>query len=279
MTSDLLTTRWTGIVCNNEARKWSSLHYRDGDSTVSNIPSRMPTTKNFISSLVTMVTVYIIYECRGMEVTCGGPSENIPSGVNVTGIFDVVNEIIHHHLFTPLSFMHWLYFLHKLSLNAHIRNIEFCTRMTFIIACEAVEQRKRGTLEDFGVDEKIKMAGIPKSNTAVVDFFKQHILILECVHTEDEPLDMPLARRIDFLAYLRRWTELRYALKIGKMPICTVNNKCDTLRPAIPVIMDAIIHFAGPVSFMGMANLHKMPPEALVHWDTIHECLHADEVI
>ncbi|KIY66273.1 hypothetical protein CYLTODRAFT_455560 [Cylindrobasidium torrendii FP15055 ss-10] len=76
---------------------------------------------------------------------------------------------------------------------------------------------------------------------------------------------MPPATKFDFIAYLRRWTEIRYGLKVGNRPIYAESPKYDAPRPTIPIIMDAILHFASLDSSMSTANMYEMPPDALYY--------------
>lgn len=102
-------------------------------------------------------------------------SLNPDSLVNCNTVRSAVKRIIPHRLLTPLTFLHWLYFIHQVSRlgaakHGHVVKEDFLystaygktqlkrlldlIKVTFIIACEAVEEKLGIASENFSLDDK-----------------------------------------------------------------------------------------------------------------------------
>lgn len=122
---------------------------------------------------------------------------------------------------------------------------------------------------------RLLIAGIPDRETATDTFMEDRKALIKLLCTNG-PHWMHLEIRNNFIAHLRRWTECRYALSLGGTPIYDNTKKNKEPRLVIPLIMEAMLHFAGPDSWMGMATLNKMEPQTLMDWDTVKEWEHVD---
>lgn len=106
----------------------------------------------------------------------------------------------------------------------------------------------------------------------------QYTILVEILHNGDsEPLWMHPEARYNFIGQLRRWTKGHCPGVSGT--IVSTDNGTRQTSTVVPTVVEAMLYFASPVSWMGLCTLSRLKPEAIMYWYTVREWEHADQVL
>ncbi|KIY70455.1 hypothetical protein CYLTODRAFT_408925 [Cylindrobasidium torrendii FP15055 ss-10] len=224
-----------------------------------------PAKEDLIEGLVEFIVHYIVTMATGVEsVVPGSFDEAALEKVSV-----VVNEIMLSHLFTPLTFIHWIYYIHALSCVYKEHGAVFksftCVQSTdeaglyqiicvcFVVACEAVSEKHGIKNKELSCEDIYIIAGIPYSETAEASFEKRCELLRFVVSDGYEWLENE--RRSRFLDQVWEWCGER-AMFGPMVHVWLSDSEVQVVK--VPTALCAMLCHTSEQTYMRMVPLGSM---------------------